>query len=278
MIIIRKTSSEKKTCLTCTNEYVASSFYSHRNKLINEKFGVCKKCAKKEVDLENLNTLLDFLRTMNIPYKKDIWKIANESDNETVGTYMKNVNSLQQLSKLNYEDSDELEGKSNKSELGAIDWKGFEVTEEMYVRWGREHNKEVYVQLDSLFTRFGGKECDNTIQETLAENMARTQYTANKALADGDATTYDKMIKSLSMLMNDANIKPVQIKNANEDGVTSLGEWVRILEETEPIDTIHKEFKDEKFIMKYIDRFFFTQIKRVFGMIKDDDIKKMDGE
>lgn len=225
-----------------------------------------------------METLLDFLRTLNLPYHKKTWKIANESPNETVGTYIKNVNSLQQLNKLTFKDSDELEGKTNKSELGAIDWNGFEITDDMYIRWGRNHPKETYIQLETMFTRFGGKDCDNTIQETLAENMARTQLTANKALAEGDSATYDKMIKTLSMLMNDANIKPVQIKNVGDDGITSLGEWVRLLEETEPIDEIHKEFKDESRIMRYLDKYFFTQVKRVFNKASEEDIKKLSEE
>lgn len=264
--------SPRKTCISCAKEYIEGSFYVHRSDLINEKFSLCKKCAKAHVKLDDLETLQDFLRVVNIPYKKKYWQIANESVYDTLGTYMKNMNSLSQVSTLTYKESDELEGSTNQSELNMIS-KKFEATDEMYDRWGRTFKESDIIQLETVFRRYGGYEVeDDVVQTTLIENISKTQFTANKALSLGDTVTYEKMMRVISMLLNDANMKPIKSKTGESDGKTSLGEWVAFLEETHPIDNLHKEFKDEQFIFKYFYKFFITQIKRIFGKATKEEV------
>lgn len=269
--------SEKKTCLTCGNDYAVSSFYSHRNPLLHERFGFCKRCVKSTVDLDNMDTLYSFLRTADIPYLKEFWKKANDADNETVGTYLKNLNSLRQNKELSFKDSDDITGKTNRAELIDIDT-DFELTDAIVKKWGRNLEVEDYIFLEEEFETLGGNEADTTIQERLFKNMAKTQWMANKAYEEGDHTKYEKMMKTLSSQMNDANIKPVQIKSASQDGsIASWGEWVKKVEETEPVSEDESEY-EAKYIKRYIERWFITQLQRVFGKIKDEDIVKMDGE
>lgn len=269
----------KKTCLKCGKEYAVSSFYSHRNPLINDKFGFCKKCVKDYVDLNNMETLFDFLRTMDIPYLKDFWKQANESKNATIGTYFRSL-SLKQNSDLRFKDSDRLSGKTNSTELYDDENDTFDLTDSIIKRWGRSLELEDYMFLEEEFERLGGLEVEDTIQERLFKNMAKTQLMAEKALQEGDTNKYEKMMKTLSIQMNDANIKPVQVKSASQDGgLNSWGEWIKLIEEKEPASTPETEKKYEpKFIKDYVERWFVTQMKRVFGIIKDEDIKKLDGE
>ena len=260
----------------CGNDYALSSFYSHRNSLINERFGFCKKCSIKHVDLDNMDTLYDFLRTADIPYLKEFWKQANESENETVGTYLKNLNSLKQNKSLRFKDSDDITGKTNKAELVDMSYDDFVLTDAIIKKWGRNLEIEDYIFLEEEYENLGGREAENTIQERLFKNMARTQWMGNKALEEGDHGKYEKMMKTLSTQMNDANIKPVQIKASADEAKSSLGEWIRQYEETEPI--LEEEKYEPKFIKDYVERWFVTQMKRVFGKIKDEDIKKLKGE
>lgn len=270
--------SEKKTCLRCANEYAVSSFYSHRNSIINEQFGICKKCTKEFVELDDLSTLENFLRTMDIPYVREFWVQANNATTETVGTYLKNMNSLRQNKELRFKDGDEITGKTNEAETLEDEYEDFVVTRAMIKQWGRSLEKEDYAFLEEEFEKLGGYEAEDTIQQSILRNMSRTQWMANKALEDGDHGKYEKMMKTLSSQMQDANIKPVQIKSASEDGVKSWSEWVRLIEETEPINEVAEDFKDVDGIYKYIERWFIVQLQRVFGRIKDEDIKKLDGE
>jgi len=244
---------------------------------LHERFGFCKRCVKSTVDLDNMDTLYSFLRTADIPYLKEFWKKANDADNETVGTYLKNLNSLRQNKELSFKDSDDITGKTNRAELIDIDT-DFELTDAIVKKWGRNLEVEDYIFLEEEFETLGGNEADTTIQERLFKNMAKTQWMANKAYEEGDHTKYEKMMKTLSSQMNDANIKPVQIKSASQDGsIASWGEWVKKVEETEPVSEDESEY-EAKYIKRYIERWFITQLQRVFGKIKDEDIVKMDGE
>lgn len=275
---------EKLTCLSCAKEYAVSSFYSHRNPLINEKFGFCKKCVKKDVKEDQLDTLYNFLRTMDIPYLKEYWTKAYEGSTETIGTYLKNLNSLKQNKDLRYSDSDDMTVKTTKVET-AIDYSDFNVTPSMIRRWGRNLELEDYIMLEEIFETFGGYQDDtDSIQHGLLTNISKTQWMANKALEDGDHAKYEKMMNVLSKLMGDANIKPVQIKANAQEGakMSSWGEWVLLIEEKEPVDEQDASFKDNSFVRRYITTFFFTQIKRIFGRATDEEVemlhKAMDGK
>lgn len=267
----------KKTCLHCGKDWAISSFYSHRNPLIHERFGFCKKCVKENIDLNDMDTLYNFLRTMDIPYLKDFWKQANESKTETIGTYFKNL-SLKQNRDLHFKDSDDMTGKTNKAELLEIDNSEFEITDTIIKRWGRNLELDDYIFLEEEYDNLGGHESETTIQERLFKNMAKTQWMANKAYEEGDHVKYEKMMKTLSTQMNDANIKPVQVKSSAENsGLNSWGEWVKFVEENEPVTENESEY-EPKYLRKYIERWFVTQLQRVLGRIKDEDIKKLDGE
>lgn len=268
----------KKTCLNCGKVFANSSFYVHRNPLISDELSFCKKCVKEKINLDDMDTFVGFLQTMNIPYVKDYWKSANNAPTETIGTYFKNLNSLPQLKELTFKDSDPISGKTNKAELTDIANVDFEVTDGMLKKWGRRYAKDDIIKLEEIFDSFGGNEAENTIQAKLYENMAKTQMIADKALEEDNPTQYEKMMKILSTQMNDANIKPVQIKSASEDGsINSWGEWVKKIEEVEPIEDGEKDY-EPKYIRDYVKRWYVTQVQRVFGKIKDEDIEKLEGE
>lgn len=274
---------DKKTCLFCAKEYAISSFYSHRNPLINEQFGFCKKCVKGNVVEDEMETLYSFLRTMDIPYLKEYWTKAYEGSTETIGTYLKNLNSLKQNKELRYSDSDDMTAKTSQVE-SMVDYSSFEVTPAMLKRWGRNLDLEDYIMLEEIFETFGGYEAENNIQERMLVNISKTQWMANMALEDGDHAKYEKMMNVLSKLMGDANIKPVQIKAHEQEGakMSSWGEWVKLIEEKEPIDELDDAFKDKSFVREYLETFFFGQVKRIFGRASEEDVEKinkaMDGK
>ena len=267
-------SASRKTCICCNTEQPQNNFYDNRNPFIHDSFAICKKCAKKSVDFGDLDTLMLFLQTSNIPYLKDFWKRANDAKTETLGTYLKNLNSLNQNTVLEFKDGDSISGRANEVELSTIEHKEFELTDSIIKRWGRDLPLDDYVFLEEEFERLGGYEVETTIQERLFKNMAKTQLMAEKAMAEGDVTKYEKMMKTLSSQMQDANIKPVQVKSASEDGgLRSWGEWIAHIEQDEPIIDEGNKY-EPKYIANYINRWFITQMQRIFGKIKDEDIKK----
>lgn len=264
---------ETKICIRCTKTLSAKSFYSDRNPLIHESFGICKSCGKDYVKEENLTTLYDLLQTMNVPYLKDYWSKAVNSESDTLGNYLKNLNSLNQNKDLKFSDSNDMSKKS--SQVENLDNEDFKISPLMIKRWGRTYDIEEYIRLEEIFERMGGYGEIDSVQEYLLINVCKTQLVADMALEEGDHAKFEKMIGTLSKLMGDANIKPVQVKANAENGskMKSWGEWVLLIEENEPIDEEDTSFKDKIFVRKYLDTFFFKQMKRVLGLATDKDVE-----
>lgn len=269
-------SNGRMICLVCSKEYAQSGFYKHKNPIINERFGFCKKCVVSEIKPDDMSTLYSYLRTMNIPYIKDNWKSANESKSETIGTYLKMVN-LKTYRDLEFEDGDSLSGKTNQQELRKIEMEDVSITEDVLRRWGRTLEEEDYIILEEEFNRLGGHDVDNLIEESTIKNIARTQWMANKALDEGDHVKYEKMIRILSTQMNDAEISPARMKKNKTNSMESWAEWVAFIEKNEPVEEGEEDY-EPKYLSEYINRWFISQMKRIFGKTKDEDIKKMDGE
>src|SRR5699024_9730805 len=118
----------------------------------------------------DMNILYNYLRTMNIPYLKENWKNANEAKTETIGTYLKMMN-LKTYRDLEFEDGDSLSGKTNEKELRDIENDEFALTEDVFKRWGRSLEEEDYVILEEEFSRLGGHEVDDLIEESVIKNI-----------------------------------------------------------------------------------------------------------
>jgi hypothetical protein len=248
-----------------------------------DNFGICKKCVRDHVHADNLASVIPFLQLMNIPFIRDSWEIAKENS-AAIGKYM-SLMSLGQNKNLRYEDSDSVDEKSginsdaDKSNdvdeyIGDI-----EITFEVIRRWGKNLGQEDYIFLEDYYAKLKRTyACETPIQMNLYKNMAKAQLMANKALENDDVAKMQKAMKTLSELMNDANVKPVQEdQNANDGGLNSWGEWIKKIEETEPC--LDDRFdKDSDHIEKYTKRWYIHQMKRILGLAKEDDVQKLEGE
>lgn len=67
-----KNQKNKKTCIVCgetKSSYSSTNnkFYTHRNKFINDKFGICKECVEKVGLQDDLDDIHLLLRLMDLP-------------------------------------------------------------------------------------------------------------------------------------------------------------------------------------------------------------------
>lgn len=104
------------------------------------------------------------------------------------------------------------------------------------------------------------------IQRSIYRNIAVAQMQADEAIANGNTNDFQKLMKVISDLMNDGKIKPLQDSGSEDGGLSTWGEWVRKIEEEEPIPEPSEEFKDVDGITKYIDENFVGHMKKVLGI------------
>lgn len=143
----------------------------------------------------------------------------------------------------------------------------FNITEEVLMRWGYGLEIDAYEYMENIYQSFiGVYSSDTPVQRMIYEDIAKTRYEAEKARKGGNVTLYEKLVKIVSTLMNDGNIKPVQATAADNEGLGTWGQWVKKIEEEEPIPKPSKEFLDVDGISKYINKWFVNHFSRILGV------------
>lgn len=213
-----------------------------------------------------------------MPFNETYWESAKQSKQDTFGVYMRQMANLLQVSHLEDEPEDTTPEPIAVSEetlevQRALQdaYKDFQVTASHIVFWGRNWTKEDIIFLQELYADYAKQYATDTpVQINIYKNIAKTQLQANKALERGDVAGYQKMMKVLSDLHNDGNIKPIQDTGAAEEKGT-FGQFIARIEQTEPIPEASEEFRDVDGIGKYIEKHFFSHMKRMFGIGGDAD-------
>lgn len=266
----------KMTCVSCNKQKVTTSFYSHRNTLLAPNMGLCKECAKAH--FEDVDTLHDILRVLNLPFIMERWQFVMASEKtDKLGDYLRQINSLPNWKGLTYKNSDTENGGQISSTENYLAQTDRSYQENMRFWGNKKYTVEDFDFLNSIYDDLSqDRKPNSAMMKNAYKNIARTQLQAQKALESGSATEFDKLMKTLSTLMGDANVKPNQT-SAENNGIESWGEWVRKIEETRPILAPTEEFIDVDGIGKYIKKWFTKHFERVFDLDNspvEDDLKE----
>lgn len=275
-----------QTCTYCGVEKKKKEFYQSYSVLYKhtKKMSICKDCI---VDIYNnymdkyedsKKAIYYMCRLTDSYYDQGAYdgaKKQSESQNSNIAKiYFQKVNSMPQYKNKTFDNSysfdiDNQETESNSQDensKNSVEDMEFVLNNEILKRW-RGFKQDEVIDLEMIFDELiTVYEHDTPIQINLYRNIAITQMKANKAASQGNMQEYDKLMKTLSTLMNDANIKPVQETGADGKGLQTWGEWIKKIEETEPIPEPRDEFKDVDGIRKYVDKWFVGHLKKIFGI------------
>jgi hypothetical protein len=261
-----------------------NEFYKSRSK-INKATGrmsVCKNCIidlySEFLEETNNNVRLSLYyicRLFDISYSEKLFTSIIQNDSKQTnalsifGIYMRQVNSLKQYNGKVFADGDFIEDKDNLQVSVMFD-DGFSVTKEMINRWGVGLPLPDYEFLERQLKPFIPRiDVNNTVQVMYVEDICRLRLEADKARKGNRISEYQKLMSTLSSLMNDAKLKPMQEET---DAVKlSFGEWIAKIENEEPIPEPSDEFKDVDGIMKYISKWFTNQVGVMLGALKKEE-------
>lgn len=266
-------------CSCCGKDRQVNSYYSSNSPIhkYHKRLPVCKQCVVDMVDPESVRSVMNILRMCDKPFISSLWessvKEAKRSGSNPFQMYMKNV-MMQQYRNMNWDDSDLY--NQNKEDVAS---EYFDLDEEALKRW-RGWSLDKAKKLETYYQELiNAYEHDTPIQRSIYSNIAVAQMQADEAIANNKTGDFQKLMKVISDLMNDAKIKPIQETEVDDRGLATWGEWVRKIEETEPIPEPSEEFKDVDGIRKYIDKWFVGHMKKVFGLAdttETDDISEED--
>lgn len=216
------------------------------------------------VDPDNMRSVMNMLRMCDKPFIASLYESSMEEaerrDGNPFQMYMKNV-VMHQYRNMTWDDSNLDEKHVENIAINTVD-----LDREAVNRW-RGWDKDDALKLEEYYQDLiGTYEHDTPIQKSIYRNISVAQMQADEAIAQGKSNDYKKYMDVISGLMNDAKIKPLQHTGVDDKGLNTWGEWVKKIEETEPIPEPTEEFKDVDGIRKYIDKWFVKHMKKVFGL------------
>lgn len=80
------TTEGKITCTCCGKIGGKEAFFSHRNQYLNPSLSICKECV--HVDEDDLESVLELLRFLNIPFYKSRWEGLKDKN---IGLYLRQL-------------------------------------------------------------------------------------------------------------------------------------------------------------------------------------------
>lgn len=287
----KRSTVKKKKCSSCGNELsLMNGFYSSKSPMfaVDKKINICKECFVNgcidtdtgEIDEEKLKGML---RRCDFPYYRDNLKSATdqfakehsyvEDDDvkyhgkDIIKLYMKNVNTLRQLSGKTFEDSerdgfiqkngkvlkhadeniDKLDkvNKKHKEQKIKTDVSDFEVTNEIIELFGdgytRSEYKKMYEKYEKLKLNYSLQ--TNLHQEALA-TYVRFKVKEEMATAEG---RFDEAKKWYDMAQNQATngkLTPKALSAADlQKGMNSVSELIKAVEQATDVIKILPQFK-----------------------------------
>lgn len=260
-------------CIGCGKTHARGEFYKSYNPIHrNGVYPFCKDYIKEQVytinntvDVEKFKSLL---MQMDAPFLIDEFEGALEDKRETIGTYFSRINMVQNRGKT-WKDSNfgrvEYSG-INSEDDERLSFKDVVVTPEVKMFWGKGYTDEEYMQLEALYTELiNNYECESPVQVMLFKNAAKTQLQADKELAAGNTAAFDRLMKTLSSILGDSNIKPVQETGANATDQATFGTLIKKWENEKPIPDPLPEWEKAD-ILKYTKVWFLGHLSKMLNL------------
>jgi len=242
----------KKSKARIGNNFYRSNNPNYQNNYYGGYAPICKNCLRKlafnKNNTVNMDGLLKALELLDKPYiQEEYIKVLNKGNGIfDLGDYSRNITFC--YPKFRYKDSDMFQKKEinnsktekiNQIDNNQINKDDLQVLEE---KWGKGFSAEQYQRLENFYHNFESKyETDLPVEVLNFQNAARTQLQIEKALAEGNITLYNSLIKTLSGIMGDSNVKPVQATGAEANDQLCWGLFVKKAEEEDPIDVWENE-------------------------------------
>ena len=252
----------------------------------DKRFPLCKECMVSYYEnLVNHYTderlaLYHFCMSFNIFFKEDLMESAyaqaSSMNSTLVKIYMQKVGSLTQYKGKTSLDGEHLTLDGAKKEFTKEDiqiedtYEPPPITSEVIRRWGTGYSSEEYIILETNYQDFiGSYQHDTPAEKLIFKNICKTILESERARKTNNFAAFEKLNNSISKMMADANIKPIQTASVTDDDNATWGKWIATIENERPIPEMSEHF-DADGISKYIEKWFTKQMKRVFGLEPKD--------
>lgn len=233
----------KKVCQgkNCGKEKTHASFYKVDSPMFPDgMMNICGQCVREEVDIENIEAVIGFLRQIDKPFIERFWNEAVQSGRYPLGEYIRKVNSLPQLKGKNFNNSDGMQNMGKTVDLQSAKMSDsietvngiIEYSDDLVNKWGIGYKKNEYLQMEKFYINM--KETHEINTEHHIQQLRQLSYLTvdrDRLRQAGDWNNYTKLSKTIEDITKSAGFRPVDRQGL--DDATGIRSFSQIFEEVE---------------------------------------------
>lgn len=229
--LAKKTEKAKKQCSNCKKEQAETNFYMSRNRMFKDgRVPICKTCVKEIINYNNINSVYNILKQLDVPFLYDTWERSLQGKGDTLGSYLRQINSLPQFENLAWNDSvfDKCDSsKGDKKDFKKQQANKFDVedmtSDELEDKWGYGYTDEEYY----CFEKKWRKLIDNYGEKTALHresliNYIRFRVKEELATASGDIKSAKEWGALASKAQADGKLNVSQLSKSDISGGVDL--------------------------------------------------------
>ena len=214
-------------------------------------------------DIDGFKNVLE--NYLDRPFFLELYKKSLEDSRATLGAYNSRLNTGTYKNKdLRWADGETEERKEqiNQQTINTNIEIDKDELKELQKFWGNTYSFEQYETLQNFYSDFtAGYECDSPAQVLNFKNAAKTQLMADEALSKQEIPAYNQLMKTLSSILGDSNVKPVQATGAEGNDQITFGVLIKKYENDRPIpEALDDEMKE------YIDTYMAGHLAKMEGL------------
>ena len=239
---VKKEPVPKKKCQgECQKERAYTFFFKVDSPMFPDgMINICRDCVRKEVDIEDIEQVIGFLRQIDKPWLESYWEEALKSGNHPLGEYIRKVNSLSQAKKKNFDNSDGINGvgKIDLSSAKLPDYvenvKGevIEYSDDLVTKWGIGYKKDEYLKMEKFYQDMRlTHEIHTPVHVNKLMELAYLQIESARLRQERDIPNYTKLAQAIEKMEQSAGFRPVDRQGI--DGATGIKSFAQIWEEVE---------------------------------------------
>lgn len=206
------------------------------------RIDICRDCVRSEIDIDNVEEVIGFLRQIDKPFYQDEWEKAlrDRDKKHPIGAYLGKINSLQQYKGKTFDNSDGIDGvgKVDLSSINAQDYietdtgKIITYSDELVDKWDTGYNKKEYLQLEKFYQDMRAThEIHTPTHIDMLKQLAYLSVDRDKLRRERDWNNYNKISKTYEDMMKSAGFRPVDRKGI--DDATGMRSFAHVWEEVE---------------------------------------------
>lgn len=235
---VKKDIPKKKCMGQCGKEKSYTFFYKVNSPLFPDgMLNICRDCIRDQIDIEDIEQVIAFLRQIDKPFIESYWEEAKKSKNYPLGEYIRKVNSLQQVKNKDFNSSD------NISEVGKIDLEKapefvetesgiiINYDESLVSKWGAGYKKFEYLKLQKFYQdMMDSYDIQTANHKQMLIQLAKLTVEMDNLLAVKDYGNYKKVSDAYDALLKSSGFRPIDRKNgADSFGIFSFSQvWAEI--------------------------------------------------